>query len=260
MSFLINNHLLYFSCLLLTIVFLFPVNHVSADELTLAIANSTCKTVKKIGKLYSQQNDVKIKYICKSSGRLAKGLSGGAIFADIYLSANQKWMDYMLKNELVSKPDIVSPWSNKLVVATNNKNNLEINQLSDLAKDKIITILIGDPGTAPFGRYAKELLKNAKLWKKIKNKIVTKKHITLLADTLAISDNSTIGILFYSNISKAHKVIHSIDQSMHSPIAYYLAPLIKSTNKKQAADFMIYLQNKQSQEIFQQDGFSIKAL
>jgi molybdate transport system substrate-binding protein len=244
-------------CFFLT-TFFYTNIQIYAGDLTVAVANSACNTIKKVGEIYSKNHGHKITYICKSSGRLAKGLRGEAISADIYISANRLWIDYMLKQDLVLKQDIISPWGNKLVVAVNKLSNLDINDLSELATDNVKTILIGDPGTAPFGRYAKETLKKTKLWEKVKHKIVTKKHITLLADALAIADASTVGILFFSNTTIQHRVGYSIDKSWHSAIRYYLAPLKNTSNLKHVSDYISFLQSPLSQEIFSDAGFDVK--
>lgn len=232
---------------------------VYAKELNLAVANSTCDAVKKVGDLYEQQHDVNINYICKSSGRLAKGLQGEAIKADIYISANRSWMDYMLDNGLVSSNQVSSPWGNALVVATAKHSLLKINDLNDLLSEKVNTILIGDPGTAPFGRYAKETLQATGLWSRVRHKIETKKHITLLADTLAEADKNTVGILFVSNINSQHRIIYSIDKSLHTPIKYYMAPVKNTPNEALVISLLDFVKSTAAQKIFRDEGFELNS-
>lgn len=238
-----------------SILVFFPGIPVYAEELNLAVANSTCNAIKRVGSLFEKQHQIRINYICKSSGRLAKGLHGGSINADIYISANRKWMDYMLDNKLVIPDQVSSTWGNQLVVATRKDSELKINQWDELALEKVGTILIGDPGTAPFGRYAKEALQSTGLWSRIRNKIETKKHITLLADTLAESDKDTIGILFFSNTTDKLRTIYLVDASWHSPIRYFMAPVRTTAVKKQVAALLEFIQNSSAQEIFLEEGF-----
>lgn len=228
-----------------------------ASELTLAVANSTCNAIKQVGDQYSRQYDVDITYICKSSGRLAKGLRGKAIDADIYISANQSWMDYLVNAGLVSPKEITRPWGNSLVVSTRIDNPLVLHDWDSLASDKVKTILIGDPGTAPFGRYTKEALQATELWKLALPKIETKKHITLLADTLAESDDNTVGILFVTNVTNRLKVIYSIDTSWHSPILYYMAPIGNRVSDSQVRSLLEYIQSPDAQAIFKAEGFEL---
>ena len=243
--------------LLSPLLVFFSIISVHADDLTLAVANSTCNATKKIGAIFEKQQHVQINYLCKSSGRLAKGLRGGSITADIYISANRKWMDYMLDSDLITPEQVTSTWGNKLVVATRNDSDLELAQWDELTSDKIKTILIGDPGTAPFGRYAKEALQSTGLWLRTRNKIETKKHITLLADILAQSDKNTVGILFLSNITDKLRIIYTIDKSWHSPIRYYMAPVGKAANQRQVTELLDFIQGPEGQEIFREQGFLI---
>lgn len=245
-------------------VFLFSISgvfssgSVFASDLNLAVANSTCSAIKEVGKLFEQRSNTTINCICKSSGRLAKGLNGKTIKADIYISANRKWIDYMIENNLVGPKDVSSPWGNELVVATRKDSQLEISEWSDLVSEKVKTILIGDPGTAPFGRYAKQAMEFTKIWEKVKKKIETKKHITLLAETLANSDVNTVGILFASNINDTHKKIYSVNTSWHPPIRYYMAPLKNSVKNDEVVALLDFIQGNEAKKIFRAAKFKIE--
>jgi len=232
---------------------------VYADELNLAVANSTCSAIKEVGRIFEKTNDITINYICKSSGRLAKGLNGNAIKADIYVSANRKWMDYMIKNSLVQADKVTSPWGNELVVATRKDSNLKISDWTELASEKVKFILIGDPGTAPFGRYAKQAMKSTGIWGDVRSKIKTKKHITLLAETLAGSDANTVGILFASNVSEKHRVIYPVNTSWHPPIRYYMAPIKNTEHNENIISLLKFIQGSEARQIFRAEKFKVDA-
>jgi molybdate transport system substrate-binding protein len=243
---------------MLCLVFLsFPFQSSLAETLNLAVANSTCKAIKQVGEMYTKETGISINYLCKSSGRLAKGLNGNTVQADIYISANKKWMDFMIEHGLVDARHVISPWGNKLAVAVPASSSLHMEDWQGLAGEDVKTILLGDPGTAPFGRYAKEALKHTGLWSEVREKIVTKKHITLLADTLAESDANTVGILFVSNVSDKLKIIYLIDESWHSPIYYFMGPVGNATEKPEVMDFISFIQGEKSIAIFSNSGFRI---
>lgn len=230
---------------------------VQASELKLAVANSTCSAIKKVGDLYQQRNKLTIDYLCKSSGRLAKGLNGRTITADVYISANQRWMNYMIDNRLVQADQVISPWGNELVVAARKDSSLNIGEWSELSDDKVTSILIGDPGTAPFGRYAKQAMQATGIWEKVKNKIATRKHITLLAETLAESDNGTVGILFASNLTDAHRKLFSVDKAWHPPIRYFMAPVESAGQNDDVNAFLKFIVGSEAKAIFSQAGFQV---
>jgi molybdate transport system substrate-binding protein len=230
---------------------------VHADGLTLAVANSTCKAIKRIGHMYQQQHDVTLKYLCKSSGLLARGLHGDAIHADIYISANREWMDYLVDAELVSPEQVVSPWGNELVVATPLSSRITDFDWRDLASERVGSILIGDPGSAPFGRYTKQALMFTDLWRSVRHKIQTKKNVSLLAETLAEASPDTIGILFLSNVSDSLRVIHTVDPSWHAAIQYCLAPLKRVQTEAEVISLLDYLQSDAARAVFRKEGFRL---
>jgi molybdate transport system substrate-binding protein len=237
-----------------------PILAYGGETLTLAVANSTCTAIKQVGEQFTQQHtNITLNYICKSSGRLAKGLNGEAIQADIYISANKKWIDFMLDHDLVDPDHVTSPWGNELVVAAPASSTLHMNVWEDLAGEDIRIVLLGDPGTAPFGRYAKEALQHTGLWDRVRIKVITKKHITLLAEILAEADPDTVGILFKSNVTDEHKVLYSVDASWHSPIRYFLGPVGNAAERPVVKDFLAYIQSTESSEIFRANGFKVDA-
>jgi len=232
---------------------------VQAADLTIAAANSTCNAIKTVGEQYSQVHGITIRYICKSSGLLAKGIRGKAIWADIYISANKQWMDFMIKGGLVAADKVISPWGNRLVVSAPANSSLDFKTWHDLMSDSIKTILIGDPGTAPFGRYAKQAMQNSGIWEQVRQKITTKKHITLLAETLAQLDNNSVGILFETNITPQLRVLYPVDPSLHPSIRYYMAPLENSPDMSATKGLFEYISGDSGRKIFQAAGFKLNA-
>lgn len=239
--------------LFIAITFFFPIAH--AGELKLALANSTCNVMAKVGNLYRASHAVKLTYICKSSGLLVKGLRGGALNADIFVSADREWMDFAVENDLVAAERISSPWGNALVVAAPKHSSIQHLDWQDLASDKITVILIGDPSNAPFGRYTKEALGVSGIWERVKDKIQTRKNTELLAESLATSSAGTVGILFRTNLTDQLRQLHTVNKTLHKPIRYYMAPLNASAGNAEVADFLKFLQSQAVKDIFQAEGF-----
>ncbi|WP_428610185.1 molybdate ABC transporter substrate-binding protein [Sedimenticola sp.] len=228
-----------------------------ASDITLAVANSTCNTIQAVGTRYTETHPVNIHYLCKSSGRLAKGIRGGAIQADIYISANRHWMDYMIDGGLVNPDKVVSPWSNSLVVSAPADSPLQLQTWEGLSTQNIETILIGDPGTAPFGRYAKQALQKTGLWERVRQKITTKKHITMLAETLAESDDHTVGILFSTNLTERLRPLFAIDPSWHPPIQYYMGLVGQAADNPVVSEFFDYVRSDTGLDMFKTAGFIV---
>lgn len=252
-----SRHWLLVSLSLFILTAFFPVAR--AGELKLALANSTCDAMNRVEALYRENHPVRFTNLCKSSGLLAKGLHGSALNADIFVSADREWMDFAVDNGLVASDRVFSPWGNALVVATPKTSLLQRLDWPDLASDRVTAILIGDPSTAPFGRYAKEALVASGIWDQVKGKIETRKNIELLADSLATSSPSTVGILFKTNLTDQLRQLHAVDKKLHNPIRYYVAPLRASAGNAEVAAFVEFMQSKAVKDIFQDEGFDVSA-
>lgn len=234
------RHWLSISLCVLIFTTFFPV--AQAGELKLALANSTCDAMEKAVNLYRANNPVKFTLTCKPSALLAKGLRGGALNADMFVSADREWMDFVVESGLVAADQVFSPWSNALVVAVPGNSPIHLIHWQDLASDKITVILIGDPGTMPAGRHAKEALEASGLWDRVKHKIQTRKNIELLADSLGTSSESTAGMLFKTNLTDQLRQVHSIN--LHSPIRYYMALLNASAGNVEVTGFLKFMQGR----------------
>lgn len=242
-------------CLLTAVII--SSNIATADQLIVAAANSTCTSLEKIAESFRRQHAVDVELICKSSGRLAKGLTGSSIQADIFISANQKWIEYANVNGIVVMDSITTLWGNTLVVAAPMPSTLEITSLSDLAGSNVKTVIIGDPGTAPFGRYAKQAMKACDIWDKIRSKVNTRKHISLAASTLGKADKNTVGILYVTNIDNSLKILYTINESLHDPIRYYAALTTKGNDNPNAELFLHFLSGYETNDIIKDAGFKV---
>ncbi|GAB6043561.1 molybdate ABC transporter substrate-binding protein [Endothiovibrio diazotrophicus] len=228
-----------------------------AVGLTVAAANSTCGALSAVVERYRQEHGVGVSLICKASGRLAKGLHGGAISAHLFISANRHWMDVLIDGGLVEPGRVVSPWGNALVVAAPVASPLQLAGWEALASAQVTTLYLGDPGTAPFGRYAKQALEHTGLWPRVRDKVVTRKHITLLADALARADGGSVGILFRTNLDERLRTLLTVDPAWHPPIRYYLAPLGSAAADQRVAEFAAFLLGPVARERFGAAGFML---
>lgn len=230
-----------------------------ADDaaITVAAADSTCAAVREVGKLFHDRHRIRVDSVCKSSGRLVKGIVGGAISADFFISANQEWMDEMVAAGLVSLAAVRSLWTNVLVVAAPRGSSLRIGSLAELKEPAMRQLLIGDPGTAPFGRYTKQSLETAGIWGDVLPRVASRKNISLLVDSLAGAADGTAGILFASHLDDRIGILATIPAPLHDPIRYFSAPLKAAEDRAPVAAFTAFVESAEAREIFRKYGFGI---
>lgn len=253
-----------FMLLALTIVFFsFPLSAGSA-ELTLALADSTCDTMKQAGEIFTQKTDISLHYICQSSGLLFKGISEGSLPADYFLSASNKWIQAVVEAGLVNPEAVRTNWGNQLVVTSfpSKTGELEVHGLDDLLTPSVKTIIIGDPEIAPFGMYAKQALVNAEMWEKIQSKLKITPKITLSIRALKKLSLTTPGIvafLYKTNVTDKMQVHFVVPQQLYPPVNYYSAPLAKAEQKKEMILFLDFIRGEEASAIFSSAGFVVNS-
>jgi molybdate transport system substrate-binding protein len=194
-----------------------------------------------------------------SSATLAKQIEQGAP-ADIFISADLKWMDYLEKVKLIRAGTHQNLFGNQLVLIepSGADSKLEIAKGFDLAGaagDGKIAVCMID--TCPAGIYAKEALESLGVFASIEPKLAQADNVRN-ALNLVSRGEAKFGIV-YATDAKADpnvKVVGTFPATSHSPIAYPVALVAASANPD-AAFFLAYLTSQAATKIFLEQGFEI---
>ena len=148
-----KNYILLF----LLQTFFFSALPAMADEVRLSVAASMTDTVKELANAFIKKNpDISLLPNFASSGSLAKQIVQGAP-ADLYISANQKWMEYLLEKEKIV-PETMHVFAYNGLVFIGSKNS-NIRTLKDIVSLSLIAI--GSPRSVPAGQYSAQAMKAA---------------------------------------------------------------------------------------------------
>ena len=131
------------------------------EQITVAVASSFYQQAKVYSTQFEAEHDVEIKLVLGSTGRLFNQIQQGAPF-DIFIAADKE------RPALLNKP-------NKLIAR--GFLGLQIGKqltqdIQQLRQSRIRNIVIPSPQVAPFGKAAKQMLKQVGLWADIKPKLV----------------------------------------------------------------------------------------
>ncbi len=85
------------------------------DSVLVFAAASTTNAVTDIGELFAARKMGKVIHSFASSSTLAKQIENGAP-ANVYISANKKWMDYLEENRLIVPSSRFNLLSNRIVL------------------------------------------------------------------------------------------------------------------------------------------------
>lgn len=230
-------------------------NPLSGDILIFSAA-SLSDSVREICSNFEKENPgLKTNISVDSSSRLAKQIERGAP-ADIYLSANVQWMDFLESSNLIINKTRIEPLSNRLVIITHLNNRPILNTVQDLKNDNITGIAIADYNSVPAGIYSKQTLENISAWKHILPKLVV--GIDVRTAMAYVERNEVdYGIVYATDakISKKVKIVFPLPEESQPDIKYSFSVLKNAPNRPAAIAFIEYLKNIQSQKIFEQYGF-----
>ena len=252
--------------ILLLAISLFSLSNVNAASVTLYAAASLTEPIEKIAAQYRQQYKLKIIRVYAASSTLARQISRGAP-ADIFISANQQWMQYLVTQQKIVPKSLSQLLANQLVlVATVNSplQNIDLNSDLDLTtalqKGRLAT---GNTEHVPVGIYAKQALQSLNLWSAVKSKLAMANNTRA---ALAFAERSAVplAIVYKTDAlsSTKVKILATFAATTHHKIHYPMALVHNQQAAKAAADnhqlrlFYRYLKSAAAAEIFRQYGFT----
>ena len=191
-----------------------------------------------------------------SSSTLAKQIEQGAP-ADIFISADKQWMDYVQQRKLIGTPKDLLGNKLVLVAAADKTENIDIKPGFDLAKllgDG--RLAVGDPSNVPAGIYAKEALEKLGAWKAVEPKLAPAADVRS-ALALVSRGEAPYGIVYATDakVEAKVRVAGTFPENTHAPIVYPVAILVSSKNPD-AAKFVGFLRSPPAKAIFEHYGFS----
>ncbi|MFD2923905.1 molybdate ABC transporter substrate-binding protein [Halobacillus naozhouensis] len=236
-----------------------PGQEQDTTELTISAASSLTDAMKEIKTTYESQNkDVTLTFNFAGSGKLAQQIQQGAPL-DVFLSANQKWMDKLEKQQFILKETRFSFTGNSLVLITKQNRHFDFSSIQSIQLSDEEQLALGDPASVPGGMYTKQALQSINKWEDLKAQMVYARDVRQVL-TYVESGNVALGFVYASDalISDRVKIISQVDQSLHQSIIYPAAVLTASANTKEAKAFLDYLKTEEAQEILESYGFEKK--
>ena len=231
-------------------------------ELTVSAAASMQDALSEVAKAYqAEYPNTKITYNFASSGTLTQQIKQGAP-VDIFISANEKFMDELEKKKLLISKTRKDFLKNNVVLIVPKKDNIDntnnISNFQQLTNPNIKRFSIGEPESVPAGQYAKQVLDNLEIYDKVKPKTVFAKNVRQVLSYVE-SGNVDAGIVYATDakISNKVEVVATASENNHKPIIYPVAAIKRSKNSEAAKDFIQFLFSNSAKNTFKKYGFQM---
>ncbi|EJU8774817.1 molybdate ABC transporter substrate-binding protein [Vibrio parahaemolyticus] len=228
----------------------------AATDLKVYAASSMTNAIDEIAQDFKEKYDVTVTPVYGGSSSIVRQIINGAP-ADVFISANTKWMDYLVDEGVIDSDNVTNLVRNSLVLITPQSSSLAVFNFADAnAWEAALNgsrLALGNPTSVPAGMYAKESLTTLGVWKEIQTKVAPAKNVRL-ALALVERGEAPLGVVYKTDAQLTNKVkiVGEFASDTHAAIVYPAAVVNDSTESRQ---FFQYLKSEDAKRVFAHYGF-----
>ena len=225
-------------------------------------AASLHDVVRDIGARFSETRQIDLVYNFAGSNTLAQQLQAAPV-ADVFLSANQDWVDVLERAELILPESRRNFLSNRLALISRKDARFQLAEPGMLPSLSFTFLAMADPASVPAGRYARAFLQavataDRSVWEAVKDKIVPTADVRAALGLVA-SDPHIIGIVYRTDAMNSDQVqvVYKIPPQLHQPIVYCAVALKNRPQPEITAQFLNFLSSPEAVAIYNMKGFVV---
>lgn len=233
----------------------------SQSSVTIFAAASLKNALDNVAKAYQKQYDkTQLRISYAGSSTLARQIQNGAP-ADLFISANERWMDQLAKDDLIDKASRRDVLGNSLVLIAPRDSDVELELDKDTALPKILgqneRLAMADTQAVPAGIYGKQTLQWLHVWSRLQGRIAQSDDVRA-ALALVSRGETPLGVVYASDaVADKHvRIVARFPRQSHKPIVYPAA-LLADNKSSQAQDVLAFLNSSKARHIFKRWGFVV---
>jgi len=193
-----------------------------------------------------------------ASSALARQIENGAP-ADVFISADLEWMDYLAERRLVRPESRFSLLGNRLVLiapasaAVTLKIGPGFPLASAVGRERLA---VANPAGVPAGKYAKAALTSLGVWQGVARRLAPAENVRA-ALLLVARGEAPLGIVYRTDALAEPRVriVDTFPESTHPPITYPIA--MTPSASPAAARLVEFLRSSAARTVFESQGFTV---
>jgi molybdate transport system substrate-binding protein len=232
-----------------------------AQALTVFAAASLTDAMKDISTLWAQDGHQPLRLSFGSSSTLARQIEQGAP-ANVFASADEKWMDYLAQKNLIAADTRKDLLGNDLVLVVPANKPLHVTIAPNFDLLALLgpsgRLAVGDPAHVPVGIYAEQALRKLGWWDKVAPRLARTDDVR--AGLLLVERGEVpAGIVYATDAaaSKAVMVAGTFPADSHDPVSYPFAA-VKAGDTPEARSLLTFLAGPQARAVFTRLGFKVE--
>jgi len=237
-----------------------PVSGQESETILVSAAASLTEVFTDMESRFEAENPgVDVDFNFAGSGSLRTQIEGGAP-VDVFASASQSHMDILAGEGLIENSSREDFAQNSLVLIVPSGSTLNISGIEDLTVPEVERIAIGNPETAPVGKYTTQSLTEAGIWDQLEGKTVLAEDVK---QVLVYVERGEVdaGFVYMTDAKTAEpgtiEVVTTVPVT--TPVSYPIAVVSASENKEVAQEFIDFVTGPEGQEILEEYGFTPKS-
>lgn len=198
--------------------------------------------------------------VLAGSSTLARQIDAGAP-ADVYISANATWMDWLVERGRILPESRLDTASNRLVLVAHDPS--AASDAAVTSKTDLVTALgpsgrlaIALPDAVPAGMYARTALTDLGLWDGLRPRLAPTDNVRAALALVALGE-APLGIVYATDALAEPRVVVAgvFSETNHPPIRYPAAVVAEGQTTEDATAFVAWLASDAAQAILNRYGF-----
>jgi molybdate transport system substrate-binding protein len=194
-----------------------------------------------------------------ASSALAKQLEQGAP-ADLFISADTDWMDYVDKKNLIRKDTRFNLLGNKIVLIAPKDSAAKVDLKPGLDLVKVLAggkLAMANVEAVPAGKYGKAALEKLGAWGGVKDKVAQAENVRA-ALLLVARGEAPLGIVYSTDAAAEAnvRIVGAFPEDSHPPIVYPAA-VTREAKSADARSFLDHLKTIRARTAFEKQGFTV---
>ena len=245
---------------LLLVLFAGPLGAAAQGRDLLVFAAASLKNaLDDVNAEYQRQTGRKVVVSYAASPTLAKQIESAAP-ADVFISADLDWMDYLAQRKLIKPETRRNLLGNRIVLISpaGSRQDVKITHGFPLA-----TLLgtgrlaMADPDSVPAGKYGKAALEQLGAWASVQGRLARAENVRA-ALALVSRGEAPFGVVYQTDAAADPKVqiVGHFPEDTHPPITYPIAAVTASSAPATAA-YLEFLRSASARPLFERQGFAV---
>lgn len=232
---------------------------VLAADVTVFAAASLKEAMDELARSFESATGNKVIVAYGASNALAKQIGSGAP-ADLFISADLDWMDYLDQRKLLAANTRANLLRNTLVLVAPaaSSSTLKIGPNFGLAaalgNEKLA---MANPDSVPAGKYGRSALESLGVWASVEKRVARTDNVRA-ALVLVSRGETPFGIVYRTDAiaDKGVRIVDAFPSDAHPAIVYPIA-LVAASRSTAARPLDDYLRSPRARSIWEKYGFGL---